>query len=132
MENSILRTYTWDVVSILVVSFYVCFFFVNTTLVEIKYIGIRQRFYPKHYIRPNRWMRKLYSLHNSMIPKYAYVQLIVGPCFAVYGVVSVIAMIGSRFNSQVTAALIRVELLSLAFFAAMDLVMLLIYMRKEH
>ena len=38
MENSILRTYTWDVVSILVVSFYVCFFFVNTTLVEIKAI----------------------------------------------------------------------------------------------
>ncbi len=132
MENSILRTYTWDVVSILVISFYSCYFFVNTTLVEIKYTGIRQRFYPKHYIRPNRWMRKLYSLHNSMIPKYAYVQLIVGPCFAVYGVVSVIAMIGSRFNSQVTAALIRVELLSLAFFAAMDLVMSLIYMRKEH
>lgn len=132
MENSILRSFTWDVVSVLVVSFYVCFFFVNTTLVEIKYIGIRQRFYPKHYIRPKPWMRKLYSLHNSMIPKYAYVQLIVGPCFAVYGVVSVIAMLGSRFNSQVTDALIRVELLSLAFFVAMDLVMSLIYMRKEH
>ena len=43
-----------------------------------------------------------------------------------------IVMLGSRFNSQVTAALIRVELLSLAFFAAMDLVMSLIYMRKEH
>lgn len=132
MENSILRSFAWDVVSILVISFYSCYFFVNTTLVEIKYIGIRQRFYPKHYISPNRWMRKLYSLHNSVIPKYAYVQLIVGPCFAVYGVVSVIAMLGSRFNSQVTAALIRVELLSLAFFAAMDLVMSLIYMRKEH
>lgn len=132
MENSILRSFTWDVVSILAVSFYVCFFFVNTTLVEIKYIGIRQHFYPKHYIRPNCWMRKLYSLHNSMIPKYAYVQLIVGPCFAVYGVVSVIAMLGSQFNSQVTDALIRVELLSLAFFVAMDLVMSLIYMRKEH
>ena len=132
MENSILRSFTWDVVSFLVISFVTCAFFVNTTLLKIKYTGIRQRFYPKHYIRPNRWMRKLYSLHNSMIPKYAYVQLIVGPCFAVYGVVSVIVMIGSRFNSQVTAALIRVELLSLAFFAAMDLVMSLIYMRKEH
>lgn len=132
MENSILRSFTWDVVSVLVVSFYSCYFFVHTTLVEIKYTGIRRRFYPKHYIRPNRWMRKLYSLHNSMIPKYAYVQLIVGPCFAVYGVVSVIAMLGSQFNSQVTVALIRVELLSLAFFAAMDLVMSLIYMRKEH
>lgn len=43
-----------------------------------------------------------------------------------------IAMIGSQFNSQVTDALIRVELLSLAFFVAMDLVMSLIYMRKEH
>ena len=132
MENSILRTYTWAVVSILVISFFVCYFFVNTTLLEIKCTGIRRRFYPKHYIRPNLWMRKLYSLHNSMIPKYAYVQLIVGPCFAVYGVVSVIAMLGSRFNSQVTAALIRVELLSLAFFEVMDLVMSLIYMRKEH
>lgn len=108
------------------------YFLVNTTLLEIKYTGIRRRFYPKHDIRPKRWMRKLYSLHNSMIPKYAYVQLIVGPCFAVYGVVSVIAMLGSRFNSQVTAALIRVELLSLAFFEVMDLVMSLIYMRKEH
>lgn len=132
MENSILRSFTWDVVSFLVISFVTCAFFVNTTLLKIKYIGIRRRFYPKHYIRPNRWMRKLYSLHNSMIPKYAYVQLIVGPCFAVYGVVSVIVMLGSRFNSQVTAALIRVELLSLAFFAAMNLVMSLIYMRKEH
>ena len=132
MENSILRPFTWDVVSFLVISFVACAFFVNTTLLEIKYIGIRQRFYPKHYIRPKAWMRKLYSLHNSMIPKYTYVQLIVGPCFAVYGVVSVIVMIGSRCNSQVTAILAGFEMLSLAFFEAMDLVMSLIYMRKNH
>ena len=132
MENSILRTYTWDVVSFLVISFVACAFFVNTTLLKIKYIGIRRRFYPKHYIRPKPWMRKLYSLHNSMIPKYTYVQLIVGPCFAVYGVVSVIVMIGRRYKSLVTAILAGFEMLSLAFFEAMNLVMSLIYMRKEH
>lgn len=33
-------------------------------------IGINSRFYPRHYAKPCRWLRKLFSIKQRMVPNF--------------------------------------------------------------
>ena len=41
----------------------------------IKHLGINFKFYPKHYILPNRLFRKIFELKKEKIPKHLYFSL---------------------------------------------------------
>ena len=47
----------------------------NSAIQMIKEVGISRRYYPKHYIAPKKWMRKLFGIKPHLIPKYLYFEL---------------------------------------------------------
>ena len=54
----------------------------NSVIGMIKEVGISRRYYPKHYIAPKKWMRKLFGIKPHLIPKYLYFELFI--CLALF------------------------------------------------
>ena len=51
----------------------------------IKDVGVNFKYYPKHYVLPNRFARKIFNLKKEKIPTYLYVSLWLTFLFLVIG-----------------------------------------------
>lgn len=66
-------------------------------------VGIVMRHYPKRYIVPKRWIRKLFGMNSQPIPKYLYFELFVSIIYALLG--SIYIILAACFGTKVAAAL---------------------------
>ncbi len=86
-----------EIVSIIVIFFGLSFLsfatFKNSAIGLIKEIGICKSLYPKHYIAPARWMRKMYKIRQSYIPIFLYVELAFSLVILAFGVINSIISI---------------------------------------
>ena len=57
-------------------------------LIEDHQTNLRR--HPERYIRPARWIRKLFKLEQHLIPRYLYFELIVSLVFALLGPINLI------------------------------------------
>ena len=76
----------------------------NLSKEMIKEVGIVMRYYPKRYIRPKRWIRRLFNIHQQMIPRYLYIELFVSIIYASLGPIYLILAV--CFGTKVAAALV--------------------------
>lgn len=83
------------------ISFYHC---ENLTVEMIKKVGTIIQHYPKRYIVPKRWMRKIFGINQQMVPRYLYYELFVSIAFAVLGPIYLILI--SCFGKEVGGILI--------------------------
>jgi hypothetical protein len=78
-------------------------------------VGIVMRYYPKRYIVPKRWVRKLFGMNSQPLPKYLYFELFVSIIYALLCPIYLILAI--CFGTKVAAALV----LSHVCFAAINI-----------
>lgn len=62
----------------------------NLAVGMIEEIGINQRYYPHKYIKPKKWIKKLFKIKRGMIPRYLYFDLFLSIIFAILGPINTI------------------------------------------
>lgn len=112
-------------------SFVVCAFFINSALTDIKEVGIKPQFYPRHYIAPARWMRKAFGLQAPVILKFVYLEFTLALFYAVYGIASGILLTICRYSMPVIACLFYFEAFSVLFFELIVIIFSIFYRRKH-
>lgn len=76
--------------------------FKNLAVGQIEEIGISSRYYPKHYIKPKRWIRNIFHIKKHKIPRYLYFELLLSLFFLALGplnIVICVAVDGDKFIS---------------------------------
>ena len=79
----------------------------NLALIRIKDIGIihRSRYYPKHYITPKRWMRKLFDIKQRIIPRFLYFELFVSLFYVILGPLNIVITIAVGVDTNIAGIL---------------------------
>jgi len=85
------------------------FFYCRNSAIGMLKIGINQRYYPKHYIAPHRWMKKLYKFKESSIPKYLFVEFYMAIIFAVLGPINFLVFLFANSNNTTAGILIMIH-----------------------
>lgn len=62
----------------------------NASIGAMKEIGINSRFYPKEFIVPPYWIKKVFKIKQKTIPKYLVFELFLSVFFLTLGPVNVI------------------------------------------
>ena len=65
----------------------------NSALGMIERIGTNTKHYPKGYIAPAKWVRRLFKVKQLFIPRYLYFELILSLFFAGLGPVNLMICI---------------------------------------
>jgi len=73
-------------------------FFKNSAINMIDDVKTSFRFYPKHYLLPPRWIRKLYGLKKKEIPKYLLYRLYVSLAFLLLIPINIFVLLISQIN----------------------------------
>lgn len=96
----------------------------NAAVGMIKELGLRPEYDPKHYAVPKRWMRKLFHIHQRVIPRYLYFELYLSLCFFALGPLNVGISIAVDFDKMITGILVQLHiwliLINLIFYAIMS------------
>ena len=85
--------------------------FKNVTQEMIKEIGINKRFFPKHYVHPNRVIKRFFKIKQRKIPKYLYIEAYITIIFSCLWVPNVIITYISSFNKTVMGMLVMLHIL---------------------
>lgn len=97
----------------------------NSTVGMIKEIGTSSRYYPKHYIIPKRWMKKLFQIKQHAIPRYLYFELLVSLFFIILGLTNIVIFIAVGCDKPITGILIMFHfcliIINGIFFSIMSL-----------
>jgi hypothetical protein len=106
--------------------------FLDATKALIKEIGINLRYYPKHYIKPHRWMRKFYHLRDNPILKTAYFELLIITFYPILGLLCAIGYACTAGNSLIMDYIVGAVILGgIVIAGGLILVSVLIYKRKK-
>lgn len=112
-------------------SFVISFFFINSALTLIREVGIKPQFYPKHYIIPARWMRRVFGISTPKILKFTYFLFTLALIYAGYGIASGIIIMACQYNLRIMACLFYFEEFSLLAFEAIVIFFSIYYRRKK-
>ena len=102
----------------------------NSTVGMIKEIGVNSRYYPQRYTVIPRWMKKLFRIKQSKIPKYLYAELIMAIIFALLGLVNSIVACCVNFDKQ-TVGILVIAHCCLIIFNAMFFVSMSFFFKKK-
>ena len=112
-------------------SLVVSIFFINSALTDIKEVGIKSKFYPKHYVVPARWMRRMFGVSSPTILKSSFFQFVLALVYAVYGIASGIIIMVYQYNLWIMAFLFYFEAFSVLVFEAVVIFFSIYYRRKK-
>lgn len=98
----------------------------NSTVGMVEEIGINSRYYPKHYIIPKRWVRKLFHIKQHSIPRYLYFELLVSLSFLILGLLNIVIFIAVGCDKSITGILIIFHIcliiINMIFFSIVSLI----------
>lgn len=100
----------------------------NSSIGMIESVGISSRHYPKWYIRPARWVRKLFNIkHQHEIPRYLYFELFLSIFFALLGPINLIICAATHCNPSVVGILLMFHacliIINMVFYSIMSLLL---------
>lgn len=99
----------------------------KTALRLITEIGTVSRYYPKWYVAPARWVKKLFKLQRRLIPRFIYFELFLSLFFAALCPINTLICAISGFDPIVTVVLVWIHagitFLNLVYRAVMSHVM---------
>ena len=78
----------------------------NSAIGMIERLGINSRIYPKGYINPAKWVRQLFKLKQSVIPRYLYFELILSLVFALIGPINLIISVAVDCDPDIVGMLV--------------------------
>lgn len=76
------------IITFLILSFMGWYGCVFPTKRLIRQVGLNVKYWPKHYIVPNKKIRRLYDLKKQEIPKWCYYQLLLSYVYIILFVIS--------------------------------------------
>lgn len=98
----------------------------NSAIGMIEKIGANVKNYPKGYILPARWMRKIFKLPKHKIPWYLYIESFLSLFFAALGPVNLLISAIAKFDNMVVGTLCFVHVCfffaSTIFFLTMSFI----------
>lgn len=99
----------------------------NSSIGMIESVGKTSRHYPKWYIRPARWVRKLFNIKQHEIPRYLYFELFLSLFLALLGPINLIICAATHCNPGVVGILIMFHacliIINMVFFSIMSLLL---------
>ena len=100
----------------------------NSSIGMIESVGKTSRHYPKWYIRPARWVRKLFNIkHQHEIPRYLYFELFLSIFFALLGPINLIICAATHCNPSVVGILLLFHacliIINMVFYSIMSLLL---------
>ena len=103
----------------------------NMTVNMIEDIGInhRSRYYPKHYIAPQKWMRKFFHINQRVIPRYLYFELFVSLFFLILGLFTTVIGLAVGDDKPITGSLIMFHVCLIIINAVFSVIMSAIFNR---
>lgn len=100
----------------------------NLAIGVMESVGKTSQHYPKWYIRPAKWVRKLFNIkHHYEIPRYVYFELFISIFFALLGPINLIICAATHCNPSVVGILIMnhvcLIIINTVFFLIMTLLL---------
>lgn len=70
----------------------------NSAFEMMRTLGVDTQRYPKRYIKPARWVRKLFNIKQRVVPRYLYFQLFLSLFYAaLFPINLIICIVVNRF-----------------------------------
>lgn len=99
--------------------------FKNLAVGQIEEIGISSRYYPKHYIKPKRWIRNIFHIKKHKIPRYLYFELLLSLFFLALGPLNIVICVAVDGDKFISGMLVMFHsgliLINMIFIAIMTL-----------
>ena len=101
----------------------------NSAIGMINKVGINSRYYPKRYIVIQRWMKRIFRIKQSKIPRYLYIELIIAVVFATLGLANSIIAFCGNFHKEIVGILIMIHVCLIIFNMIFFLIMSFFFKR---
>ena len=92
-----------------------------------KNIRTNFKFYPKRYIMPPRWMRKIFSLPKKEMPKFLFCRLLVSIAHIAIGIINAAILL---INFSVSVFVVKCLIMFQMCWVLTDAVVFLVLLRK--
>lgn len=103
----------------------------NISKYMIQKIGTVSHFYPKHYLKPNRFLKKVYKVKQHKIPRFLYINLLVIiPGYALYGVIAMLISIIFYYEPNITRPLYNIHIISSVVILGFSYIAYVVYKKK--
>ena len=79
----------------------------NMALGTIKTFGLNSPFFPKYYVTPARWIRKVFGLKKQPFPRFTLIELLISLLHLVLGMTNIILTF-ALMDAQKTLKLFRI------------------------
>lgn len=106
------------------------FTFRNSAIGLIKRISINTRYYPKRYVTPPKWMRKLFGVWQRVIPRFLFTELLFSLGIVLFGPIYTIVVCWVK-NKEVLGIVIGVHVCIIIMRTVFLAIMSTIYRRKK-
>lgn len=103
----------------------------NMALSTIKTFGLNSPFFPKYYVTPARWIRKVFGLKKQPVPRFTLIELLISLLHLVLGMTNIILTF-ALMDAQKTLKLFRIYMYFIGLETIWFLVMYFIYKYKKH
>ena len=97
----------------------------------IKTFGLNSPFFPKYYVTPARWIRKVFGLKKQPVPRFTLIELLISLLHLVLGMTNIILTF-ALMDAQKTLKLFRIYMYFIGLETIWFLVMYFIYKYKKH
>lgn len=84
----------------------------NMALGTIKTFGLNSPFFPKYYVTPARWIRKVFGLKKQPVPRFTLIELLISLLHLVLGMTNIILTF-ALMDAQKTLKLFRIYMANL-------------------
>ena len=78
----------------------------NSAFEMMRILGVDTQRYPKRYIKPARWVRKLFNIKQRVVPRYLYFQLFLSLFYAALFPINLIICIVANCAPNVAGILV--------------------------
>lgn len=78
----------------------------NSAFEMMRTLGVDTQRYPKRYIKPARWVRKLFNIKQRVVPRYLYFQLFLSLFYAALFPINLIICIVANCAPNVAGILV--------------------------
>lgn len=115
---------------------YFCFSFLsslgtrNSAIGLISEIGTVSRYYPKRYIAPARWVKRLFKIQRRLIPRFIYFELLLSLFYAALCPINTLISVIVEFDPFVCGVLAMIHMALIIFDTVYMVIMSHVMKRK--
>jgi len=87
--------------------------------------------YPKGYVTPAKWVRRIFKIRQRMVPRYLYFELLLSLFYAILGPLNLLVCLFTNCNKKIVALLVIVHCSLIIVEAICDFIIPFILKQKK-